>query len=394
MKKNILIVSLFGEINNANSRLHKIAHTFSEKVSIVTPDFCHAEKKYKSKKTLVEKNPFFVKYIHVPSYNKNLTYKRSYSHLVFTYKLRLYLNNLVVKPDFILCLMPPSSSAYVCGLYCKKENIDFVIDIIDLWPDSLIPLTRYKSITNFLLYPWRLMTEKTYKMATYISGQSKAYALAAHKINPKVPYSYTYLGVNQDKTKQLVNKSKIKFSKPANEIWICYGGSLGNSYDFKLLLKAIKHIDDEKIKYRMYFVGEGEKRSFIEKFTADNALNIEITGRLAYKDYLKYLSVCDIGINNFKKGSLVAYSFKFNDYVASNLFILNNLLGETSEMVDRYKIGLNFDEDNLTEMLYQVCRNWHTYDTHKINMELLIEKELDSTSIYKKLIKNILVSSK
>ncbi|UAM96617.1 hypothetical protein K8354_09705 [Polaribacter litorisediminis] len=394
MNKHILIVSLFGEISNSYSRLHKIANAFSQKVSIVTTDFCHSEKKYKSRTAIDENNPFFVKYIHVPSYDKNLTYKRVYSHQVFAYKLRLYLNNLVDKPDLILCLMPPSSSAYICALYCKKHSINFVIDIIDLWPDSLLPLTRYKSMTNFFLYPWRWMTKQSYKMATYISGESKAYALAAHDINPGVPWSYTYLGVNKDQTKKLVEKSNFQLNKPADEIWICYGGSLDNSYDFDLLLKAIQDIDDKNIKYCMYFVGEGEKRSFIEKFTVDNSLNIKITGRLAYKDYLKYLSVCDIGINSFRKESFVAHSFKFNDYVASNLFILNNLVGETSEMIDQYKIGLNFNEDNLPEILYKVCKNWETYSADNLNMELLIKNELDSVRIYKKLIENILATLK
>ena len=102
--------------------------------------------------------------------------------------------------------------------------------------------------------------------------------------------------------------------------------------------------------------------------------------------------MCDIGINSFKKGSLVAHSFKFNDYVATNLFILNNLAGETAEMISDYNIGKNFNEDNLSEILYEVCQNWDIYSKYRYNMDLLIKNELDSVSIYQNLALNILKS--
>jgi hypothetical protein len=140
----------------------------------------------------------------------------------------------------------------------------------------------------------------------------------------------------------------------------------------------------------MFFIGEGEKKDTIEEFANKNLLNIEITGRVIYKDFLKYLSVCDIGINSFKKGSLVAHSFKFNDYIAANLFILNNLEGETAEMISNYKIGLNFDKKNLPELLFQVCQDWNTYSLLRSNLDLLIKNELDSETIYKNLASNIL----
>ena len=389
---NILIVSLFGEISNLNSRVYKVANAFAQKTNFVTPDFSHAEKKYKSKTSKNVNNLFSVNYIHVPAYSKNLSIKRIYSHLIFALKLKSYLNNLTEKPDFIYCMMPPSSSAYVCGNYCKKNSIRFVVDVIDLWPDSLIPLIRFNKLIHLVLFPWKILTNKAYRMANYISGESKVFASIAHTINPFVPCSYTYLGVDLEQTKTLLSESRIHINKPNDEIWICYGGSLGNSYDFEVILTALKYIHDKKVKYKMLFIGDGEKRSMIEEFASKNKLNIEITARVDYKDFLKYLSVCDIGINSFKKDTLVAHSFKFNDYVASGLFILNNLVGETAEMITKYKIGLNFDEENLSEVLFDVCQNWLTYKTYRLNLDLLIKDELDSTTIYKILANKILHS--
>lgn len=388
--KSIFIVSLFGEINNLNSRVYKIATAFSQKVTFVTPDFSHGEKKYKSKVKVTGNSLFCVKYISVPRYDKNLSFNRIFSHLVFALKLRTYLKTLPDKPGMIYCMMPPSSSAFVCGKFCKKNNIPFIVDVIDLWPDSLIPLVHSNKIINVLLYPWKHMTNEAYRMASYISGESKAYASIAHTINPFVPWSYTYLGVNIKQTQKLVSESTVRLEKPHDEIWICYGGSLGASYDFDSILHAVRFIQEKKIKYKMIFIGEGAKRIIIEEFAFKNKLNITITGRVVYKDFLKYLSVCDIGINSFKKNSLVAHSFKFNDYVATNLFILNNLEGETAEMIIKYNIGLNFNEYNLPDVLYDVCQNWDAYSQYKLNHNLLVKNELDSVTIYQNLASNIL----
>ncbi|MBK6564126.1 MAG: glycosyltransferase family 4 protein [Saprospiraceae bacterium] len=386
---NILIVSLFGEINNVNSRVYKIAYAFSSKISFVTPDFSHGEKIYK-KSCEIKSEKVFVQHLHVPSYSANLSLKRIYSHLVFAFRLRLYLQRLESKPDLIICLMPTSSAAYVCGQYSRKNGIMFVIDVIDLWPDSLIPLVKNNAIIKKLLMPWQALTNKAYRLATYISAESSAYALTAHVINPKVPWSYTYLGVNVAQTRKLIDRNTSDIKRPNNQIVLCYGGSLGNSYDFDSVVAAVKNIQEKGFNYKMFFVGDGEKREFIEEYSKRNNLNIEITGRVSYPDYLKYLSICDIGFNTFKQETKVVHSYKFNDYVACGLFIFNNLPGETADMIEKYNVGVNFTVQNLSEKLINVCQNWDKFKLYRNNLESLIKDELDSETIYKKLVDNIL----
>jgi hypothetical protein len=387
---NIFFISLFGEINNSNSRVYKIDKAFSARSTFVTPDFSHGEKKYKEKDNH-EKNPLTTSvYLTVPSYSKNLSFRRIYSHLVFASKLKYYLNRLVEKPDIVICLMPTSSAAYVAGQYCKNNNIMFVIDIIDIWPDSLIPLSRNKRLIKLLLLPWKTLTKKAYILADYISGESKLYTSTAHKINTNVPYTYTYLGVDKKQTDTLIASSTLSLIKAKDVINLCYAGSLGNSYDFNNILNALKYIHFHGIKYKMYFIGEGEKRKDIEKFAKDNNLNVEITGRLSYQNYLKYLSICDIGFNSFKKGTMVVHSYKFNDYCACGLFVFNNLVGETSEMVFNYDIGVNYNDRDLSDKLLNTCHNWEHYNVKRNNIDLLIKNELDSQTIYKTLRDNIL----
>ncbi|MEI8274151.1 MAG: glycosyltransferase [Paludibacter sp.] len=387
MDRFILFISLFGDVNiDYNCRIGKVYNAFEgfDRL-IVTADFNHSSKQYKS-----YHNSTFTKYIHVPSYQKNLSIKRVYSHIVFAIKLKKYLNRVEVLPKLIYCTMPSSLSAFYCGKFCKKKDVRFVIDVIDLWPDSLFPISfKFKLLKPFI-YPWKFITNQAYSMADYISAESNMYAKIALSKGTTSSWSYTYLGVDVEEMNRLVLDSNLITLAKNDEIWICYGGSLGNSYDFDSILKAIKYIDDKAVKYRFFFVGGGEYQEYISKYIQLNNLNVEITGRIPYNDYLKYLSCCDIAINSFKKTTEVIYSYKFNDYVGLKLFVLNNLVGETADIVKDYQIGLNFNEFNLPEILFDVCDNWDHYKSWKNNSIKLIDDKLNTSKIYNQLSNHIL----
>jgi glycosyltransferase involved in cell wall biosynthesis len=382
--KDILLVSAIGDITDKrNFRLSKVYSALSEhKRNFITSDFDHWSKEYKDLKNLPSGT-----YIHVPAYKKSLSIQRLISYIVFAIKLKNKLECLKNKPDVIYCIMPTSSSAYICGKYCKKNNIKFIIDIIDLWPESLFPISKYEKIFNCLCYPWRKISKRAYQYADVICAESEKYMKVASLYNPEALSNYTYLGVDPQKIEKLISKSDIKMDKPEDELWVCYGGHLGRSYDFVEIIKGLVYIQNRNIKYKFFFVGDGEKRKQIENLSSKHNLNVIITGILPYYDYLKYLSLCDIAINIFKKDTKVVHSFKFNDYAAINLFILNSLPGETANMISKYQIGLNFNfEDNpLSTILYEACSNWNFYKEWKQNNIQLIIDCLDQNVIYKKM---------
>lgn len=385
--KKLLIISLFGDLSSgSNSRLHNICNYAIAKKTVVTANFDHANKTYKEKGLFQD-----VVYLHVPAYKNNVSIRRIYSHLCFALRLRTYLNNMSDKPDVIYCSMPISSAAYVSGKFCKKNNIKFVVDVIDLWPDSLIPLNRAYKLLSPLLYFWKRLTISAYKKADVILGESEKYAEIAQRYNPDAQVYPLYLGVDMEQIESLKFQSNIKINKPENEIWICYGGSLGHSYDFDTLLDAVKDIHGH-CNYKLLFAGAGEKEAYIQSRIDELGLNAFITGRLPYADYLKYLSYCDIAVNIFKENTLVVHSYKFNDYVASGLFVLNSLEGETATMVDEYNIGKNFDfaENTLAVVLKDVCMNWELYKMNKSNNMRLINEKMDKKVIYNNVLSEIL----
>ena len=378
----MIFVSLFGE-RRGNNRAANILRYLNDDVMFITSDFDHSRKQYKTPEEL--SGAFN---IHVPSYRKNLSLDRVYSHIVFAYKLRKKLNSLQEVPTTIYCSMPTSTAAYVCGKFCKKHNVKFVIDVIDLWPDSLIPIMGRigARFVKFLIWPWQFVTIQTYKMADVILGESRQYAHEAACYNHRASVYPLYLGVDKKKVSELITESKLILYKPDDEIWIGYGGNLGVSYDFETLIKGVSALNG-KYRYKLFLIGDGICRMEIERLINLYSANAEITGFLEYGDLLKYLFFCDIAVNIFRDNTKVVHSYKFNDYVATNCFILNSLPGETADMVDQYKIGLNFDfgDNSFDKVLLRCMKNWSDYKEWKINSEQLVNDLLDKEVIYSRI---------
>lgn len=387
--KNILLVSAFGTIDSkSNSRLANIYSYLSTKnnVKLVSTNFDHSQKAIKPKSNKLPNEIW----LNVTSYKNNISVFRLLSHIVFAARLSKFLH-MSPKPDLIYCTMPTTLAAFFCGRYCKINGIPFVIDVIDLWPESLYPASNISKLLPLICFPWSYFAHKAYGYANLLCAESEYYLSIASQYNTTAKKDFFYLGVDQARAKQLLATSKIFLSKPANEIWVCYGGQLGNSYDFDVILEAIKFIHDNGVKYRFLFIGDGELRPKIEQTICEFGLNAMVTGFVAYEDFLKYLSYCDIAINAFKENTRVVHSYKFNDYVSMNTFILNNLPGETSGMVDDYNIGLNFNysTQRLPHILLGTCQNWPFYKNWKENCKKLIAEKLDKHIIYSKMAMHI-----
>lgn len=375
----IYFISAFSNIASANTRASAIMSMVEGEKKILTTDFNHCNKQYYGRESERVKQIL----LHVPAYNNNLGVKRIWSHLVFAWRVWKFLNEGKEMPESVYCAMPTSSSAYVCARYCKKHGIRFVIDVIDLWPDSLIPLMKRWIVMKVLLSPWAYLTKYAYRSADIIMAESVKYSQEAKRYNKKAEVYPIYLGIDMHIIDKVKREIPVSLQKDEGEIWIAYAGSLGLSYDFETLLEAVKKIHG-RYRYKLWFIGGGVKEESISNYIVTNDLNAEITGFVDYEQLLGYLDYCDIAVNIFREDTKVVYSYKFNDYVAMSCLVLNSLEGETAEMVDEYRIGrnFNFSDRPLSVVLEDTLRYWNEYKMWRQNCRQLVETKLDKDKIY------------
>ncbi len=393
--KRILIVSAFTNpyLEN-NNRVISIAHLFKTKgwkVEILTANFNHPFKKYYTELHIQNEILFHTHFLSIPGYSKNLSIKRIISHLIFALRAYRYLkknNNY----DLIYLTVPTNIAPYLIIRLVKKKSIFTVVDIIDIWPESFYVLTsKFRGLIKLLTYPWLKISHSVYRNASMLIAASKRYASFGQRFRTDKVYPFL-LGVDKEKTESLISTSTIELPlKKDNEIWIAYGGSLGNSYDFDAILLAIENLHRENYSYRFFFIGGGVLEEQISNRIKKNKLNAFVTGRLNYPDYLKWLCQCDIAINSYKKGSLVGYSYKFNDYLATGCCVVNNLPGEIEDLIIRYDLGLNFDfnKKNLFITLKLLLDEPSKIEYFRKNVIKAIDQELSKKIIFEKLYRDI-----
>ena len=108
-------------------------------------DFDHIKKEY------ITSGNQSATFIHVPEYKSNLSLQRVYSHYIYSKKAYRLIREK--KPDLIYTVVPPNLLACYAGKYKRRHSETvFVMDVIDLWPESF-PVDKY--LNNPLMQKWR-----------------------------------------------------------------------------------------------------------------------------------------------------------------------------------------------------------------------------------------------
>ena len=104
-------------------------------IELISTTFSHVYKNQR-KYTVKDNDKYKFTLLYEPGYKKNVSLKRFYSHYIFGKNLYKYLNKMEQKPDIIYCLIPSLDAGKACAKYAKKNNIRFIIDIQDIWPEA------------------------------------------------------------------------------------------------------------------------------------------------------------------------------------------------------------------------------------------------------------------
>ena len=168
------------------------------------------------------------------------------------------------KPDIIYCSIPSIDAAYYVTKYAKKNNIKLIIDIQDLWPEAFKMVLNIPIISDIIFYPMNKKANFVYKNADEIIGVSETYVNRALKVNKKVEKGLSvFLGTDLNYFDSL-----IKSSKKYNNFTIVYVGTLGHSYNIKLIIDALEQV---RLKYNkninFLIMGDGPLKNEFQSYS-------------------------------------------------------------------------------------------------------------------------------
>ena len=393
---DILIISEFGEdySQSDNDRFLYIAKMIVDNykgcnIEIVTSSFRHTTKSHR--KEAASDWPFKITFIDEPGYAKNICLRRFYSHFVWGKNVEQYLRERK-RPDVVYCAIPSLSGPSRVAKLCKKNNIKFIIDVQDLWPEAFMMILNIPGFNKLIFSPFAILANSIYKRADAICAVSDTYCQRALSKNKIVKNTTTvFLGTELEIFDKYAKEKPI-LEKKNDEIWLAYCGTLGSSYDLTCVIDALSILNDKKIKFIV--MGDGPLKEKFECYAKSKGIDSCFVGRLSYDKMCSLLAICDINVNPIMHRSAASIINKHADYAASGNPVVNTQENiEYRNLVDEYKMGFNCNNNDFNDLADKI-RKLITDKELRIQMgknaRHCAEEKFDRSFSYKRLIQLIM----
>ena len=290
-------------------------------VTIVASSFHYS--KYKEMKDYKDKDYLFEKiddinfiWIKTPPYFGN-GISRVKNMISYTYKVLKYIpKSNLLKPDIVVGSSVHLFTVWAAYKLSCKYKTPFIMEVRDLWPQTLIDMGISKWHPFIVLLRW--LEKYLYKKAD--------------RIVSNLPYAYDYIGKFVEKEKFIwisngVDLSNIKYTlKEKNDKFIIsYTGAIGIANNLKILLDVAKKLKEKKDIY-FRIVGEGAEREKLKTFVKENDLsNVSIENSVAKNEVTNILQNSDILFLSLKDSPLYRFGISLNklfDYMASGRVVI------------------------------------------------------------------------
>lgn len=345
--KRIVIVDHFSQTpdevgNNRFLYLAQLLCNRGNRVEIITTDFSHKAKKTRqTDPTALTSLPYKYTMLPEPGYPKNVCLKRFSSHSSFGSQVKKYMASME-KPDLVYAATPSLDAAGAAAAYCKKNNIPFIVDIQDLWPEAFKLVFHIPVVSDLIFAPMTAASNRIYKQADRIVAVSQTYKQRGLRNCKKDSQGLcVYLGT--DLAVLDAQAAAYPVEKPDGELWVAYAGTLGHSYNIEIILDALNLLPEE-LASRLVFkvLGDGPLMKRFQEYAKDCKVKVEFLGRLEYAKMGAYLKQADIAVNPIAKGAAQSIINKHADYAAAGLPVVSiQECPEYRELLETYGCGIN-----------------------------------------------------
>jgi glycosyltransferase involved in cell wall biosynthesis len=308
-------------------------------VIYVSADFSHIHKN----KRIVSNPPTGLKLILLPTkaYYNNFSLRRILSHYGLSGTLNKWLGSVSIPemPDLVIGASPPIFANNALLKFSKRNNIPFIYDIQDLWPEEFVRFLPGRKFFKFLLRAYFSLAENIVKQASGVTAVSKDYLDYFNKQIGTKPSGVFYLGTD---AKKYVDVSAAKTKEDKTFKIMMLGHSQAGNYVLEVA-RAIQSMPD------MHLVVAGLKEKtdvYLQKVADEKLERVEIIPWLDKTDLYKTLPGFDAGLILVNPGTKSAFPNRAFAYFAAGLPVISNIRnGELEKMIDDNKLGVNINMD-------------------------------------------------
>lgn len=272
---NVLILTQFfpPEVGAAQSRLGAVARELvrrGHRVEVVTavPNYPQGEIPHEHRGYLHRTTDWEGVRVHrvwvYPSKGRGLGRALTY----FTFAVTSIVGLIsTARPHLVLVESPPLPLVLIAGIYAKLRKTLMIVNVADLWPDSLRDLGVMKS---GLTYKLLLAIEAWgYRNSAAVTTVTDGLVLALVR-GKKVPANRVLIlpnGVDVDRHQPLPRSEKTaRDYGVGDKKVILYAGTHGRAHGCEVALRAAAILSDE---FHFLFVGDGSEKERLKQLASD-----------------------------------------------------------------------------------------------------------------------------
>ncbi|HFX3776029.1 TPA: glycosyltransferase [Enterococcus faecium] len=343
MKKAVIVTPFDNYSYNVRIKfveeyLQKIGYN----VKILSSDFDHRNKeKYQNNRKGLE-------LLKVPEYRRNLSLSRIQSHRIFARKS--VKRALQLQPDLLYVSGPPNFLfKYFATNKSSFKGTKLIFELGDMWPETMPINGKKKTLFKFPMKIWASLRDEYIAKADFTIFECDLFKELVNTNIKEIKGGTIYLC--KDGTTMELPKEQI-----SNEcIELVYVGSINNIIDVDLIVEISKKIAVKK-KTIVHIIGDGEQRQ--DLITELSGKNIEVNYHGIVYDEVeksKIYSRCSFAFNIMKETVCVGLTMKSIDYFEAGLPLINNISGDTHDLVVNNRCGYNVDRKNLDTVVEKIC---------------------------------------
>lgn len=377
------------------------------KVSIISSDFHHQRKVHRTNNfsTFNINSNLSIHLIPSLGYKKHISFRRIADHFILAVNLYLFLKkNKIFKPAKFFIGYPPILSSLVLSIWCKKNNIPYMLDVKDKWPIQFLePFSnRIKKIIRLLIEPYFISARLVFRNSNKITSITDSYihwiknfANINNKNNCFVsPLIRKPLFLTKEQNDEAL-RSWLKLSLNIKKTrYFCFIGSFTKSFDFDFIYKSAELLIVKNPEIKFVICGSGDQyKNIIQKF--DSCQNVLVFGEIN-----KYMS--KVLIKN-SIATLAPYinNQNFKDHVPNKIIeslenntpFITTLDGKLKSIVEEYNNGIFIrNQHHIDITKYQKIINDKDYQKYlSKNAEKSFKKLFDFNKTFDKIIENLIL---
>lgn len=252
--------------------------------------------------------------------------------------------------------IPTGIAAWVIG---RLRGIPYVLDVVDLWPDSVIASDMLKN--KWLLAMVGYVSGFVYRRADHVNAITEGYrqrllemGVAAERVS--VIHHWIRQKPTDVKIADLEPKLLERFRGRVN---ILYTGNLGPLQSLEVVIDAAELLAVSHPDVQFVLIGDGLESSKLQAELRRRGLsNVWMPGHRPAREMHVYCEMADALLVHLRPSALADISIpsKLISYLQSARPILMGLSGEAVQLVEQYECGICFEPMNGRSLAEAVIR--------------------------------------